>query len=103
MTTRIDGSPELLDAANANYTAALTDLHRQEVIATLRNRTGLHYASVGAERTGPNVVVFDGKVVGETRTTSPGVLHDWYAVGQDGREIGPFTTARAAAASLIKA
>ncbi|WP_143662793.1 hypothetical protein [Streptomyces sp. CB03238] len=102
MADRTDGSQEAVTAAETAYEAATRDLHRQEVAAQLRSRDGLHYASIGDERTGPNLVAHNGEIVGETYTTSPGVLHDWYAVPMSGREQGPFVSARAAAASLIK-
>lgn len=102
MSTQETGSPEAVDSASAEYEAALKKLHREKVVATLRLRTGLHYASVGEDRIGPNLVTHDGNIVGETHTTSPGILHDWYAVRMDGTEFGPFVTARAAAARLIK-
>lgn len=102
MTTQKAGSSEAVDSASAEYDAALKKLHREEVASTLRSRRGLHYASVGEDRDGPNLVSHNGNIVGETRTTSPGILHDWYAVKTDGNRIGPFVTARAAAAGLIK-
>ncbi|MFJ6444922.1 hypothetical protein [Streptomyces sp. NPDC091649] len=102
MTNQETGCPEAVDLASAEYEAALKKLHREEVAATLRARKGLHYASVGEDRSGPNLVSHDGNIVGETHTTSPGILHDWYAVRTDGNKFGPFVTARAAAAGLIK-
>ncbi|WP_158767824.1 hypothetical protein [Streptomyces sp. NRRL F-5702] len=96
------GSPNSLTSAEAEYAAAVQKLHREEVAATIRNREGLHYASVGEERSGPNLVAHNGNIIGETHTESPGILHDWYAVEADGKKIGPFVTARAAAAGLIK-
>lgn len=103
MIDRNDGSPEAVAAAETAYDDADRALHRQEVAAQLRARRGLHYASIGDEWTGPNLVAYNGEVVGETRTESPGAFRDWYATPVDGTsEMGPFVTARAAAAALIK-
>ncbi|GGZ29764.1 hypothetical protein [Streptomyces nitrosporeus] len=89
-----------MTTAEKSYDSALNELHRQEVAAVLRSRKGLHYASIGDDRRGPNLVAFNGKILGETYTKSPGLTHDWYSVTLKGEEKGPFITARAAAASL---
>lgn len=102
MATQSDGSQQAVAEAEITYDIVLKELHRQEVAATLRSRKGLHYASVGEERSGPNLVAYNGEIIGETYTKSPGILHDWYATPVGGCETGPFTTARAAAAGLLK-
>ncbi|MFC8539117.1 hypothetical protein [Streptomyces sp. NPDC057249] len=95
-----DGSQGAVSAAESSYDAAIKELHRQEVALTLRSRKGLHYASIGDDRRGNNLVAFNGEIIGETYTKSSGVLHEWYAIPLNGDEIGPFITARAAAAGL---
>jgi hypothetical protein len=103
MADQTDGSQRPVNTAEAAYDAALKDLHRQEVAATLRSRKGLHYASIGDDWTGPNLVAYNGEIVGETRTKSPGAFRDWYALPVNAsEERGPFPTARAAAASLLR-
>ncbi|MDI3390482.1 hypothetical protein QIS99_30450 [Streptomyces sp. B-S-A8] len=104
MVDRNVGTPTAVSAAESACAAAETELHRQVIAAELcarRGGRGLHYASIGAERTGPHLVVNDGEVLGQMHTTSPGVLHDWYGnrVESD-RELGPYPTARACAAAL---
>jgi hypothetical protein len=102
MVDRQDGTPSALSTAETKFAAASTELRRQAVAAELRERRGLHYASIGDDRTGPHLVVYNGEVVGELHTTSPGILKDWYAVPIGSTtEVGPFVTARAAAAGLI--
>jgi hypothetical protein len=100
MVDRNDGSQEAVTEAENSFDAAVKEMHRQEVAAQLRSRKGLHYASIGDDRSGPNLVTYDGEIIGETYTTSPGMARDWYAVPLGGEKRGPFVTARAAAASL---
>ncbi|MEU3282116.1 hypothetical protein [Streptomyces antibioticus] len=102
MADRNDGSQESVTAAENAFDSAVKEMHRQEVAVQLRSRKGLHYASIGDDRDGPNLVTYNGEILGETYTTSPGMARDWYAVPLDGKERGPFVTARAAAASLKK-
>lgn len=98
-----DGSPEERARVTADAQRVQAELHRQEVTAELRERSGLHYASVTDERTGPHVVVHDGTVLGEVYTTSPGVFADWFTRPLSGESRGPFPSARAAAAAMLKA
>jgi hypothetical protein len=102
-----DGPTEKLKAAQAEFARASRELHRQEVAALLRARPGLSYASVGEDRTGPFLVAYEGQILGEAWTTSPGVFHDWYSrrtgpeASPDTYQHGPHCSARAAAAALI--
>ncbi|MFC9916346.1 hypothetical protein [Streptomyces sp. NPDC127197] len=101
MADRNDGSPEAVATAETTFDAAVVAMHRQEVAAELRSRNGLHYASIGDDRLGPNLVAYNGQILGETHTTSPGAFRDWYATPLDSKnDLGPFPTARAAAAAL---
>jgi hypothetical protein len=95
-----DGTEESLRSAREQYAQAAHDLRRQQVAAGLHDRPGLSYASIGESRLGPNLVAYNGTVVGKTWTTSPGLFQDWYAQTEDEQLRGPYVTARAAAASL---
>ncbi|OYP09986.1 hypothetical protein CFC35_41970 [Streptomyces sp. FBKL.4005] len=103
MVDQDDGSPSVLERAQDASATSGQALWYQEIAANLRSRKGLHYASINPDdRNGPHLVVYNGEIVGQTHTTSPGVLHDWYATPIDGRpERGPYVSARAAAAHLI--
>jgi hypothetical protein len=76
------------------------------VAAKLCEKEGLAYASLTGDQLGPMLVTYQHKPLGEVHTTSPSALHDWHARcyredGSLGDETGPYTTARAAAASMI--
>jgi|tagenome__1003787_1003787.scaffolds.fasta_scaffold20563810_2 hypothetical protein len=100
-------SEERLSEARARIGAAADDLNRQEVAAKLCRKEGLAYASLTDDQLGPMLVTYRHKPIGEMHTTSPSALQDWYAQpyaedGSLGGSTGPYGTARAAAASLIR-
>lgn len=93
-----------LAAARTAYESASEELHRQEIVERLKSLSGLRYSALGDVLDSPNLVAYNGEILGETHTTSPGVLHDWYATPVGGKDgLGPFTTARAAATGLLRA
>jgi hypothetical protein len=94
-----------LTAARAAYESASEELHRQEITERLRSLPGLRYSALGDVLDSPTLVAYSGEILGTTHTTSPGVMHDWYAVpaGAENGELGPFTTTRAAATGLLRA
>ncbi|MFD3518494.1 hypothetical protein [Streptomyces sp. NPDC058657] len=94
-----------LPALRAAHKSASEKIHRQETIERLKSLPGLRYSALGDVLGSPNLVAYNGEILGETHTTSPGVLHDWYGVpaGDENSELGPFTTARAAATGLLRA
>jgi hypothetical protein len=100
-------SQERLSEAHARVAAASAEAHRQEVAEELCQRDGLAYASLTDDQLGPMLVTYRNKPIGELHTTSPSALHDWHAQpyaedGSLGESTGPYGTARAAAASLIR-
>jgi hypothetical protein len=103
--TESTGSPHELEAAERQAAEAEQQLRVQQVAARLRQRTGLHYASIGSDpHLGPHLVVHDGAIVGTLRTTSVGALGDWFARAlHSSTDLGPYPTARAAAATLLPA
>lgn len=91
----------------AQVDAAVAQLDRAMVTAELCKKENLAYASLTDSRLGPMLVTYQHKPIGELHTTSPSALQDWYAQpytedGSLGENQGPFGTARAAAASLIR-
>jgi hypothetical protein len=95
---------EGLAAAGRKADDAHRELRVQEAAEDLRQARGLAYKSIG-DNTGPYLAAFDGELIGEVWTDTPGVLHGWRATSyaSDARGGGgPFLTARAAAASLLK-
>lgn len=99
-------SEERLSKARAESVAALDELDRQELAETLCEQDRLMVASLTEDTLGPLLVTYQHRPLGEVRTTSPSAFKDWYAQpyqedGSLGADSGPFTTARAAAASLI--
>ena len=99
-------SEERLSQAQADSAAALSELDRQELAAKLCEQERLMVASRSEDTLGPLLVTYQHKPLGEVHTTSPSAFKDWYAQpyqedGSLGADRGPFTTARAAAASLI--
>jgi len=98
---------ERLDHARSRATAAAAEVARQEVAVKLCKRDGLAYASLTDDQLGPMLVTYQHRPIGELHTTSPSALHDWHARpytedGTLGASTGPYGTARAAAASLIR-
>jgi hypothetical protein len=99
-------SKERLEEARRRRADADTEMDRQELIAKLCEHERLAYASLTEDQLGPMLVTYQHQPLGEVHTTSPSALQDWYAQpyqddGSLGASSGPFTTARAAAASLI--
>jgi hypothetical protein len=87
--------------------AAVAQLDRAQLIVRLCEKEGLAYASLTGEQLGPMLVTYQHEPIGELHTTSPSALQDWYAQpyaedGSLGSSSGPYGTARAAAASLIR-
>ncbi|MCL8016874.1 hypothetical protein [Streptomyces sp. AS02] len=101
------GQQDDLAAAEERIREAQADLDRQQLAAKLCEKEGLAYASLTGEQLGPMLVTYRHKPIGELHTTSPSALHDWHARryledGSLGAPTGPYGTARAAAASLIR-
>jgi hypothetical protein len=99
-------SAERLNEARVRADSAAADLDRQQLAEALCRDEGLAYASLTEDRLGPMLVAYRHEVLGQTRTTSPSALKDWYAQaylpdGSLGESHGPYVNARAAAASLI--
>lgn len=99
-------SQEWLLDARERAEEAVGELDRQELAAKLCEKEGLAYASLTEDRLGPMLVTYQHKPIGETHTTSPSALKDWFARpylqdGSLGASRGPYVNARAAAASLI--
>ncbi|MFD6725750.1 hypothetical protein ACWHA6_37790 [Streptomyces anthocyanicus] len=93
--------------ARETLAQAVTEIDRQELLAKLCEQGRLAYASLTDDNLGPMLVTYRHRPVGEVYTESPSGLRDWYAQpygehGGLGPKRGPFVTARAAAASLIK-
>jgi hypothetical protein len=100
-------SKERLSEARLAASTAAAEAVRQEVAARLCKHERLAYASLTDDRLGPMLVTYQHKPIGELHTTSPSALHNWHARryqpdGQLGDPTGPYGTARAAAASLIR-
>lgn len=96
-----------LNQAQKEASTALAEVHRQEVAVKLCKREGLAYASLTDDQLGPMLVTYRHEPIGELHTTSPSALHDWHARrylddGSLSEPTGPYGTARAAAASLIR-
>lgn len=96
-----------LNEAQRAASAALAEVHRQEVAAELCKKEGLAYASLTESQLGPMLVTYRHQPIGELHTTSPSALQDWHARryledGSLSEPTGPYGTARAAAASLIR-
>ena len=96
-----------LNRAKETASGALDEVDRQELAAELCKKEGLAYASLTEDQLGPMLVTYQHKPIGELHTTSPSALHDWHARRylEDGSlsdPTGPYGTARAAAASLIR-
>lgn len=97
---------EGLQAAEERLAAAAADVDRLELTAKLCEQSGLAYASLTGDQLGPMLVTYQHQPIGEVHTTSPSAFQDWHASryredGSLGEETGPYTTARAAAASMI--
>lgn len=97
---------EGLRPAEERLEEAAAELDRQQLTAMLCEKEGLAYASMTEDRLGPMLVTYQHKPIGQTHTTSPSALKDWYAQpylkdGSLGENRGPFVNARAAAAALI--
>lgn len=95
-----------LNQAREEASTALAEVDRQELAAKLCEKEGLAYASLTEDRLGPMLVTYQHKPIGELHTTSPSAFQNWHARryqedGSLGEETGPYTTARAAAASMI--
>ena len=98
---------ERLENAVSRAADAAAEVARQEVAVKLCKRDGLAYASLTDDQLGPMLVTYQHAPIGELHTTSPSALQDWYAQpyaedGSLGASTGPYGTARAAAASLIR-
>lgn len=97
---------EPLSAAQAAYDQAGAVLRREEVLEELRSRPRLAYASIGSLDGGPYLVTWDGVLIGEVSSETPGAVGGWFAVKQsDGTTSdpkGPFHTIRQAAASMTE-
>ena len=99
-------SEQRLNQAREEASTALAEVDRQELAAELCKKEGLAYASLTEDQLGPMLVTYQHKPIGELHTTSPSALHDWHARryledGSLSAPSGPYTTARAAAASMI--
>lgn len=99
-------SEQDVSSARSRAAAAAAEVDRMEVTAKLCEHDRLAFASLTGDQLGPMLVTYQHKPIGELHTTSPSGLHDWYAQpytegGFLGASVGPFGTARAAAASLI--
>lgn len=95
-----------LKQAQETASAALAEIDRQELVVELCKKENLAYASLTEDQLGPMLVTYQHKPLGEVHTTSPSALRDWHARsyredGSLGEPTGPYTTARAAAASMI--
>jgi len=100
-------SEDRLSEARERVAVASAEVIRQELAAELCKKEGLAYASLTDDQLGPMLVTYRHKPIGELHTTSPSALQDWYAQpytedGSLGESKGPYGTARAAAASLIR-
>ncbi len=96
-------TPRYLQHARDNLAGAVETAQRAEVRAKLATRRGLAYAAVNDEGT-VYLVSRDGQVIGELHhPPETGALTDWRArpAGDPGRVLGPFRTARQAAAALL--
>lgn len=96
-----------LNELRKEASAALAEVDRQELMAKLCEKEGLAYASLTDDQLGPMLVTYRHEPIGELHTTSLSALHDWHARRylEDGSlsdPTGPYGTARAAAASLIR-
>lgn len=100
-------SEERLAEARATLSRTAAEIDRQELLAKLCEHDRLAYASLSDDQLGPMLVTYQHRPIGEVRTESPSALRNWYAQpynedGTLGAKTGPFVTARAAAASLIR-
>ncbi|MEU0836060.1 hypothetical protein [Streptomyces sp. NPDC005969] len=95
-----------LSAARLELDRAAQAVHREEVLATLKAKSGLAYASLGeSDQLGPFLVSFNGQLIGQVRSGSDAdvALRNWFACPTgDADPEGPFVTIRAAAASMIR-
>lgn len=101
-----DYNPGRLARARDQMAKSAREVDRQELAAKLCEKEGLAYASLTEDQLGPMLVTYQHKPLGEVHTTSPSALQGWHARryrkdGTLGEETGPYTTARAAAASMI--
>lgn len=94
--------PRYLQQARDDLAAAAATARRAEVRAKLAARRGLAYAKINDEGT-VYLVSQDGTVIGELRHRAGSGFSDWCARpdGDPGRVLGPFRTARQAAAALL--
>lgn len=93
-----------LDDVHAGLAATIDTTLRVETLAVLADRPGLAYATANVTRT-VYLVTYYGKLIGELRhQPNDGAISGWRArpIGEGAREIGPYRTARQAAAALLK-
>ncbi|MGH3910487.1 MAG: hypothetical protein ACRDRM_06610 [Pseudonocardiaceae bacterium] len=96
-------TPRYLQQAQDDLAAATATAMRAEVRANLATRRGLAYAAVDDERT-VYLVSHDGHIIGELHhPADTGAFTNWHARpdADTRRELGPFNTARQAAAALL--
>lgn len=97
-----------LDAAQRARDDAMDDLDRAEaaawrahVVASLLAEPGLVYAAADGDPCGVHLVAAAGALLGEVRTTSRGILRDWFGYPTGGgAPLGPFCLPRGAAVAV---
>jgi hypothetical protein len=95
-------TPRYLQRAHEELEAADARARRAEVRTELAGRPSLAYAAVNDAKT-VYLVAYDGHVIGELRhSANSGALAEWRAwPDEDYLELGPYRTARQAAAALL--
>lgn len=94
-----------VDALRALEAAEAT-AWRAHVVAGLLAATtkgGVAYAPGDGDPHGVHLVAADGVLIGETRTTTRGVLGGWHAYPSAGEPSGPYATVRGAAVAVARA
>lgn len=96
-------TPKYLQQARDSLAAATETARRAEVRAKLATRSGLAYAAANSDQT-VYLVTNEGQVIGELHhPADASATTDWHALpdSDPSRAIGPFRTARQAAAALL--
>lgn len=91
------------DDALAELDRAEATAWRAHVVASLLAQPGLVYAAADGDPCGAHLVAAAGVLLGEVRTTSRGILQDWFGYPASIAEpVGPFRHPRGAALAVAR-